>query len=58
MFQSEINSLKKKISKENFNLVLSIFKEDVEFHKRYRSYTDKELSEVLGQAYSLVMKLM
>lgn len=57
MLKNKINFLKKKMPKESFDLVLSIFREDVEFHKKFRSYTDEELCEVLGQSYYLVNRL-
>lgn len=57
MLKNKINFLKKKMTKEKFDLLINTFNEDVEFHKSYRENTEEELCDVLGQAYSLIRRL-
>lgn len=57
MLENRINFLKKKMTKEKFGLLINAFNEDVEFHKPYRENTEEELCEVLGQTYSIIMRL-
>lgn len=52
-----IENYKSKISKDEFNLMIKLFNEDVSFHKNLREDTEESLCEVLNQCFNVVKRL-
>ncbi|WP_176712709.1 hypothetical protein [Clostridium septicum] len=52
-----IENYKSKISKDEFNLMINLFNEDVSFHKNLREDTEESLCEVLNQCFNVVKRL-
>lgn len=52
-----IENYKSKISKDEFNLMIKLFNEDVSFHKNLREDTEENLCEVLNQCFNVVKRL-
>lgn len=57
MLKNKMKNLKNKMTDEDFKLVLNIFNQDVEFHKKFKSYTERELCQLLGQASKVVERI-
>lgn len=58
MIKNLLCDLKKSTTKEEFNLILKIAKEDISFHKKIgTSYSAERVASVLNQTAILVTRL-
>lgn len=58
MIKNLLYDLKKQTTKEQFNLILKIAKEDISFHKKIGTcYSAERVASVLNQTAILVIRL-
>lgn len=56
MIDKKIQEIKATLTHSQFKLAMSMYKEDVEFHKNYRNNSQQELCDILGQAANIAIR--